>query len=66
MDSQAKHSADLHAGYEFVEIDTSLVDLAKKYYQVKAEPEFVICCLGQEVMRHTGNDQEALHTKLQK
>jgi hypothetical protein len=56
VDSLAAKAASSHSTYEFLEIDTGKMDLAKKYYQVRAEPEFVICCLGTEMMRHTGND----------
>eukprot|EP00331_Platyophrya_macrostoma_P018672 CAMPEP_0176471754 /NCGR_PEP_ID=MMETSP0127-20121128/41329_1 /TAXON_ID=938130 /ORGANISM="Platyophrya macrostoma, Strain WH" /LENGTH=166 /DNA_ID=CAMNT_0017866479 /DNA_START=42 /DNA_END=539 /DNA_ORIENTATION=- len=55
-----------HPGYEFVHLDLDGQEKAKRYFGVKCEPEFVICALGCEIIRHTGIDFAPLNKKLEK
>ncbi|KRX01837.1 Thioredoxin-like fold [Pseudocohnilembus persalinus] len=55
-----------YPGYEFIQIDTDINVKAKKYFDVKCEPEYIIMNLGQEITRQTGQSKEALIQKFEK
>jgi thiol-disulfide isomerase/thioredoxin len=48
---------------EIVKIDSDVAPKIAKHYLVKAEPEFVFCLNGDEIIRQTGPNKEGLVEK---
>ncbi len=51
---------------EVIKVDSDVSPKISKHYGVKAEPEFVFCLHGDEVIRQTGPNYEGLNNKLNK
>ncbi|EGR33462.1 thioredoxin h2, putative [Ichthyophthirius multifiliis] len=50
--------------YQFISIDTDKAILARKYFGVKVEPEYLLLFQGQEMKRQTGQNAQKLEEKL--
>lgn len=48
---------------EIIKIDSDVAPKIAKHYLVKAEPEFVFCLNGDEIVRQTGPNKEGLMDK---
>lgn len=51
---------------EVIKVDSDVSPKISRHYGVKAEPEFVFCLHGDEVIRQTGPNFEGLNNKLSK
>ena len=59
-DRDAEKLAATHPHLQIVKVDTDLAPKIAKHYAVKAEPEFVFCLHGDEVLRQIGVNYEGL------
>lgn len=51
---------------EIVEIDSDVAPKTAKHYNVRAQPEFVLCLNGDEILRQTGPNKDGLLQKCKK
>lgn len=49
-----------------IKVDSDLSPKIRRHYSVKAEPEFVFCLYGDEVLRQIGPNEEGLTEKVKK
>jgi thiol-disulfide isomerase/thioredoxin len=61
-----EHIGELAAAFqqvEIVKVDSDVAPKIARHYLVKAEPEFVFCLNGDELIRQTGPNKEGLVEK---
>eukprot|EP01017_Pseudomicrothorax_dubius_P018169 TRINITY_DN201_c0_g1_i1.p1 TRINITY_DN201_c0_g1~~TRINITY_DN201_c0_g1_i1.p1 ORF type:complete len:181 (+),score=48.47 TRINITY_DN201_c0_g1_i1:75-617(+) len=62
-----KHVRDLsnrYIQYTFTHLDCDKDVLGRRFYSIKTEPTFIVCCLGHEMVRQVGSDLPNLEEKI--
>jgi thiol-disulfide isomerase/thioredoxin len=62
-DEHIRELAENYQQVEIIKIDSDVAPKIAKHYLVKAEPEFVFCLNGDEIIRQTGPNKEGLMEK---
>lgn len=65
-DKEIIRVATENPGLDIIKIDSDAAPKIAKHYAVKAEPEFVFCLFGDEVIRQIGLNPQGLNEKIEK
>lgn len=65
-DQEASKLAATYPGINVIKIDSDIAPKIAKHYSVRAEPEYVFCLHGDEIIRQIGVDFQKLEDKVTK